>query len=59
MEIVCSDMFVLNLDKCIEILDPINIGINSFQNDYVSLSKVYKYFAVMKQSYKNINCLTC
>ena len=45
--------------SCIEILEPINIGINSFQNDHVSLSKVYEYFAlVMKQSYENMNCLS-
>jgi len=59
VEVICSDMFVLNLDKCIEILEAINIGINCFQNDNVSLSKVYEYFAmVMKQSYENMNCLS-
>ena len=52
-------MFNLNLDKCIEILEPIEIGINSFQNDHVSLSKVYEYITlIMKQSYENMNCLS-
>ena len=60
MEVICRYMFAQGLDNCIEILEPIEIVINSFQNDHVSLSKMYEYFTlVIKQSYENMNCLSC
>lgn len=59
MDTICGDNFVAYLDKCIEILEPIDIGINCFQNDHVSLSSVYKHFALfMKQTYENMSCLS-
>ncbi|KAH9273338.1 hypothetical protein BASA83_004337 [Batrachochytrium salamandrivorans] len=59
MDTICNDNFVAYLDKCIEILEPIDIGIKTFQDDHVSISTVYKHFALfMKQSYENMNCLS-
>jgi hypothetical protein len=52
---ICSEDFLTNLDKCIDIMEPINVGITAFQSDQTELSLVYQHFAVfMKEAYENM-----
>ncbi|KAI9918506.1 hypothetical protein PsorP6_011640 [Peronosclerospora sorghi] len=59
MDSICDENFVTNLNKSIAILEPIEVGVNAFQNDQISLSMVYKHFALsMPESYENMICLS-
>ncbi|KAI9922119.1 hypothetical protein PsorP6_001927 [Peronosclerospora sorghi] len=59
MDTISDENFVTNLDKSIAILEPIEVGVNAFQNDQISLSMVYKHFALsIPESYENMICLS-
>ena len=59
VDTICADNFIAYLDKCIEIMEPIDTGITSFQNDHAPLCSVYEHFTLfMKESYENMSCLS-